>query len=110
MDEGYTVYETHELHVPIYNCHCKHQRCKGKYIKSREGQEECLFSLAEKGLIEYLPTIWLKDDLQALKWDDISNQMMNGDSPQDYIGSIPILRISKYSALLSLAIFKVVSG
>jgi hypothetical protein len=56
-DAGYTVYETYELHVPILDCHCEHQRCNGKFIQTHEGQTECIFSLSEHGLLEYLPLL-----------------------------------------------------
>lgn len=31
-----------------YRCHCHHQFCKGKYLRSRIGQTQCLFSMTQE--------------------------------------------------------------
>lgn len=78
-DQGYTVYQSYELHRPILKCHCEHQRCNGRFIQTREGQTECIFSLVDKGLLEYLPCL---NPLQSYTFETEEN----GDLLQIYTG------------------------
>lgn len=78
---GYNIVQIYEHHVRIYRCHCYYQDCKGRYIKSRVGQKQCLLSLSPEQFKTLIPLWNLKK-----KSPHTSMIIGNGSMPAIFTG------------------------
>lgn len=84
LQSNYNIEEIVIRRSRIYRCRCKRQLCKGRYIRTRLNQKQCLGSYTKEEL-ERMTPLWLMRSPQK-KLKNTLKTRKNGESPASYIG------------------------